>query len=83
MKHSPELESMIETEAPGGVVTEILSRLHSDKEWYPVAFFSKTIAPAEGNYKIHDKEMLAIVKSLDDAYKAPPTGSRSTLATDP
>ena len=29
-----------------------------------MAYFSKTIAPAEYNYKIHNKEMLAIVRSL-------------------
>jgi hypothetical protein len=29
-----------------------------------VAYFLKTIAPAEYNYKIHDKEILTIIKSL-------------------
>jgi len=33
--------------------------------WHPVAFFSKTMQPAELNYDIHDKEMLAIVRSLE------------------
>jgi hypothetical protein len=27
-----------------------------------VAYFSKTMAPAECNYEIHDKEMLAIIR---------------------
>jgi transposase InsO family protein len=40
------------------------SQLHPDGEWHPVAFFSKTMAPAECNYEIHDKEMLAIIRSL-------------------
>ena len=56
---------MIKTDASDGVVAGILSQLHPDSEWYPVAYFSKTMAPAECNYDIHDKEMLAIVKSLD------------------
>jgi Reverse transcriptase (RNA-dependent DNA polymerase)/RNase H-like domain found in reverse transcriptase/Retroviral aspartyl protease len=62
--YSPEYESMIETDASDGVIAGVLSQLHPDKEWYPVAYFSKTMAPAECNYEIHDKEMLAIVRSL-------------------
>lgn len=59
------LRSMIETDASDGVVAGIFSQLHPDGQWYPVAYFSKTMTPAECNYEIHDKEMLAIVKSLD------------------
>ena len=63
--YDPTLQSMIETDASNGVIAGVLSQLHLDKEWYPVAYFSKTMAPAECNYHTHDKEMLAIVKSLD------------------
>jgi hypothetical protein len=56
---------MIETDASDGVLAGVLSQLHPDGEWYPVAYYSKTMAPAECNYEIHDKEMLAVVKSLD------------------
>jgi hypothetical protein len=42
-----------------------LSQQHTNKQWYLVAYFSKTMAPAECNYNIHDKKMLAIVRSLD------------------
>ena len=31
----------------------------------PVAFFLKKMSPAEYNYKIYDKELLAIVKSFE------------------
>ncbi|KJZ69930.1 hypothetical protein HIM_10686 [Hirsutella minnesotensis 3608] len=31
----------------------------------PVAFFSKKNAPAECNYPIHDKELLAIIRCLE------------------
>ena len=57
---------MIETDASDGVITGIFSQLYPDGQWYPVAYFSKTMAPAECNYEIHDKEMLAIVKSLKE-----------------
>src|SRR6266536_3361180 len=56
---------MIETDVSDRVIAGVLSQLHPDGEWYPVAYFSKTMALAEYNYGIHDKEMLAIVRSLD------------------
>src|SRR5579863_3215584 len=31
---------------------------------HPIAFFSKSLQPAERNYKIHDKELLAIILAL-------------------
>jgi len=31
---------------------------------HPVAYFSKSLQPTERNYKIHDKELLAIIHSL-------------------
>jgi hypothetical protein len=56
---------MVETDASDGVIASVLSQQYTDKQWYLVAYFSKTIAPAECNYGIHDKKMLAIVRSLD------------------
>ncbi len=44
-----------------GVVVGILSQLHLDGKWYLIAFFLKTMDLAKYNYKIHDKEMLAII----------------------
>jgi len=31
-----------------------------------VAFYSKSLSPVERNYKIHDKEMLAIICALEE-----------------
>ena len=56
---------MVNTDASDGVITGILSQQHSDTEWYSVAYFSKTMTPTECNYEIHDKEMLAIICSLE------------------
>ena len=36
-----------------------------DGLWRPVAFLSKSLNEMERNYKIHDKEMLAIVRGLE------------------
>src|SRR6266436_2690941 len=32
--------------------------------WHPIAYFSKSLQPAEHNYAIHDKELLAIIRAL-------------------
>src|SRR5215471_444976 len=37
-----------------------------DGKWHPVAFYSKSLSPVEHNYEIHDKEMLAIIRSLEE-----------------
>jgi len=37
-----------------------------DRKWYPVAFYSKSLSSMEWNYKIHDKEMLAIICALEE-----------------
>ena len=47
--------------ATGGV----LSMECKDGLWRLVVFLSKSLNETEGNYKIHDKEMLAIVRGLE------------------
>jgi len=37
----------------------------SDEMWRPIAFISKSLSNIERNYKIHDKEMLAVVRCLE------------------
>jgi len=37
----------------------------SDEIWRSVAFISKSLSNTERNYKIHDKEMLAVVRYLE------------------
>ncbi len=63
--YSEDLETRIETDTSDGVVARVLSQKHREL-WLLVAFFSKTINLAEYNYQIYDKEMLAIVKSLEE-----------------
>jgi RNase H-like domain found in reverse transcriptase len=62
--YDPNLETRIETDASDGVVAGVLSQLHLEGDWHLVAYFSKTMALAECNYEIHNKEMLAIIRSL-------------------
>ena len=47
------------------VIGGMLSMECEDELWRPVAFLSKSLNETERNYKIHDKEMLAIIRGLE------------------
>ena len=44
----------------------VLLMVGEDRLWGPVAFLSKSLNETERNYKIYDKEMLAIIKGLEN-----------------
>jgi len=58
-------EFRVEVDASNYATGGVLSMKCSDKVWRPVAFISKSLSDIERNYKIHDKEMLAVVKCLE------------------
>ena len=37
-----------------------------DGKWRPVAYLSKSLNKIQRNYKIHNKEMLAVIKRLEN-----------------
>jgi hypothetical protein len=53
------------TDASDYALGAILEQPDTLNRWHPVAFYSKSMIDAELNYDIHDKELLAIVKSLE------------------
>src|SRR5437762_4784060 len=55
----------METDASQWAIAACLSQSSDGKRGKPVAFHSKKLTPAEQNYDIHDKELLAIM----DAFK--------------
>jgi hypothetical protein len=57
-------KTKIETDASDFAIGACLSQQYDDR-WHPVAYHSRSLSPAEGNYDIYDKELLAIV----DAFK--------------
>jgi hypothetical protein len=59
-------EVIIETDASDYVSAEVLSHRDNDGILHPVAFFSKKHSPAECNYDIYDKELMAIIKALEE-----------------
>ena len=44
----------------------ILSMKCEDERWRPVAFLSKLLNETKRNYEIHDKEMLAVIRKLEN-----------------
>jgi len=57
----------IETNSSDFASKAILSQqLPGEKKWHLVAFYSKSLSPVEWNYKIHDKEILAIIHALKE-----------------
>jgi len=65
---APDLDKEMRVEADTSEYTTggVLSMKCEDKKWRPVAFISKLLNEAERNYKIHNREMLAIVRCLDE-----------------
>jgi hypothetical protein len=59
----PELPISLYTDSSGFALSGIISQLYEGR-WYPVAYWSRKCIPAECNYDIHDREMLAIVESM-------------------
>ena len=58
-------EMRVEADASDFVIEGVLSMKYEDEKWRPVAYISKLLNEAERNYKIHDKEMLAIIQCLE------------------
>jgi len=55
----------MEVDASDYAIGGVLSMECEDGLWRLVAFLSKSLNEIERNYKIHDKEMLAIIRGLE------------------
>ena len=53
----------VETNASGHAIRGVLSQ-EQDSKWRPITFLSRKMQPAEQNYEIYDKELLAIVEAI-------------------
>ncbi|KAJ3577041.1 hypothetical protein NP233_g61 [Leucocoprinus birnbaumii] len=57
----------LSTDASDFATGAVLSQLDpNDNLWHPVAFFSKSLDVHERNYEIYDKELLAIIRGLEE-----------------
>ena len=62
---NPAKAVIIETDASDFAIGAVLSQRDDENRLHPVAFHSRKFQPAEINYEIHDKVLLAVV----DAFK--------------
>lgn len=58
--------TVVETDASDWAAGGVLSQYDDEGLLRPVAYFSARHSPAECNYEIYDKELLAIIKSLEE-----------------
>ena len=68
MLAAPDLDKKmrIEVGASDYTMGGILSMECEDGRWRPVAFLSKLLNETERNYEVHDKEMLAVIRELEN-----------------
>ena len=62
---NPEARTIIETNASDWVVAGILSQ-QLEGVLRPIAYFSMKMKPAELNYPIYDKELMAIIRAFEE-----------------
>ena len=61
------LQFLVETDASNFAIGAVLSQVSpTDSKVHPVAYYSRSLTPPERNYAIYDKELLAIVSSLEN-----------------
>jgi len=58
-------EFRVEADASNYATGGVLLMKCSDEMWRLVIFISKSLSNTERNYKIHDKEMLVVVRCLE------------------
>jgi hypothetical protein len=61
-----DLPFRLEADGSGIATRAVLSQQSRDDNAWPVAFLSKSLNPVKRNYEIHDAEMLAIIRGLEE-----------------
>ena len=56
----------LETDASAYAIGAVLSQLCDDGKGRPIGFVSKSLSDTEGNYAIHDKELLSVIHGLEE-----------------
>lgn len=62
----PDLPCVVEADSSDYVTGGVLSQRDTNGTLQPVAYFSKRLNPAECNYEIYDKELLAIIRCFEE-----------------
>ena len=76
----PHGEYVLDTDASACGIGGVLSQLQQGREKV-IAYYSKTLTPAERNYRVTRRELLAVVKGIKH-FRPYPYGRRFRLCTD-
>ena len=66
VQFNPDTETIVETDSSGWCIGGTLLQLQPSGIFHPCGFYSKKNSPAKCNYEIYNKEMLAIVRCLEN-----------------
>ncbi|SPQ99680.1 unnamed protein product (mitochondrion) [Plasmodiophora brassicae] len=77
---NPDRSCEVETDASDFAIAMVLSQRDADDRQRPLAFDSRRLTKEELNYKMHDKEMLAIVQSFEKWRQLLDSARHQTLA---
>ncbi len=58
-------ETILETDSFDYVNDDILSQYDDEETLHPMIYYSKNLSPAECNYEIYDKKLLAIIRAFE------------------
>jgi hypothetical protein len=61
----PDRNTVLKCDCSGYALGETLSQFDNKRQLRPVAYFSQKLTQAKCYYEIHDKELLAIIKSVE------------------
>ena len=75
-------ETVLEADASGWATGAVLSQRQDDGRLAPCAYISQKFSPAEANYEIHDKELLAIIRAMREWRPELKMVPRFTVVTD-
>src|SRR6266702_3640653 len=64
--YDPNLPTCVEVDASSSATGSILSQKNPDGLWHPIAYHSQSMSKEEHNYQIYDREMLSLIRALED-----------------
>jgi hypothetical protein len=62
----PDRPTRLEVDASGYATGGVISQKGDDGTWHPIAYRSEGLNEAERNYMVEDREMLAIIRALEE-----------------
>jgi RNase H-like domain found in reverse transcriptase/Reverse transcriptase (RNA-dependent DNA polymerase)/Integrase zinc binding domain/Chromo (CHRromatin Organisation MOdifier) domain len=77
----PGAETVMEADASRAALGGVIWQKQLDTSWKPIGFFSKTMTPPERAYPIQDRELLAVVRTLQH-FEPELLGTQFVVLTD-